>query len=76
MKFLGLVLAGALALYSTAQAGCLTGAVVDGIGGHFADHPVPGAVGGCVFGQHLVVQKKRPQPLMRQQITTTVVKRR
>ena len=42
-----------------ADAGCLGGAVVGGVGGHFVHHPVLGAVGGCVVGHHMAVMKKR-----------------
>ena len=52
----------AAALVSTAgaaNAGCLGGAVVGGVGGHFVHHPVLGAVGGCVVGHHMAVVRKR-----------------
>jgi uncharacterized protein YqgC (DUF456 family) len=42
-----------------ANAGCLGGAVVGGVGGHFVHHPVLGAVGGCIVGHHMAVVKKR-----------------
>lgn len=42
-----------------ADAGCLGGAVVGGVGGHFVHHPVLGAVGGCVVGHHMAVVHKR-----------------
>lgn len=76
MKRLNLIamLAGGLALSGTAQAGCLGGAVVGGVGGHFAHHPVLGAVGGCVVGHHLAVVKKRQMRLARQTQTTQVTR--
>ena len=33
--------------------GCLKGAVVGGVGGHFVHHPVLGAVAGCAVGHHM-----------------------
>lgn len=68
------LLAASLALGGTAQAGCLGGAVVGGVGGHFAHHPVLGAVGGCVVGHHLAVVKKRQMRLARQTQTTQVTR--
>ena len=76
MKIVTIALVAALTTSGAAHAGCLTGAVVGGVGGHFAHHPVLGAVGGCVVGHHLAVQKKRQQQISRQQTTTTVVRRR
>ena len=62
MKHTILGLAAAAVLTSTAgaaSAGCLGGAVVGGVGGHFVHHPVLGAVGGCVVGHHMAVMHKR-----------------
>jgi hypothetical protein len=45
-----------------ANAGCLTGAVVGGVGAHYAlhgKHTVAGAVVGCAVGHHMAVVKKR-----------------
>ena len=42
-----------------ADAGCLGGAVVGGVGGHFVHHPVLGAVGGCIVGHHMAVVRRR-----------------
>ena len=51
---------GSLAAGGAAQAGCLGGAVVGGVAGHYAGrHAGVGAVGGCLVGHHLAVQKKR-----------------
>ena len=76
MKTLALMatLAASLALSGTAQAGCLGGAVVGGVGGHFAHHPVLGAAAGCVVGHHLAVVKKRQMRLARQTQTTQVTR--
>jgi len=53
-----LVVAGLMG--STAQAGCLKGAVVGGIAGHFAHHhAVLGAIAGCAVGHHMAVERKR-----------------
>jgi hypothetical protein len=49
-----------VALASSAQAGCLKGAIVGGIGGHFAHHHgFIGAAAGCAVGHHMAVEKKR-----------------
>ena len=43
-----------------ADAGCLTGAAVGGVGGHFAGHhALLGAAAGCAVGHHMAVMKKR-----------------
>ena len=59
-------------LGGAAQAGCLGGAVVGGVGGHFVHHPVLGAVGGCIVGHHLAVVKKRQMRPAGQTQTTQV----
>jgi hypothetical protein len=41
--------------------GCLKGAVVGGVGGHFLHHPVLGAIAGCAIGHHEAVKKEREQ---------------
>jgi hypothetical protein len=43
----------------SANAGCLGGAVVGGVGGHFAHHPILGAAAGCAIGHHMSVVKHR-----------------
>ena len=59
-KIMGLAVAAVLASTAgAADAGCLGGAVVGGVGGHFVHHPVLGAVGGCVVGHHMAVVHKR-----------------
>ncbi len=62
-----IALAASLALAATgaatsANAGCLGGAVVGGIGAHVAlhgKHTVLGAVAGCAVGHHMAVVAKR-----------------
>jgi outer membrane lipoprotein SlyB len=47
---------------NTAQAGCVTGAVVGGIAGHaLGHHGLVGAAAGCVVGHEMAVKKKRRQ---------------
>lgn len=63
-------LAAALAVVSltapVAQAGCLGGAVVGGVAGHFAGrHATVGALGGCAVGHHLKKQKQRERAAAR-----------
>ncbi len=58
------VVAGALmaatASVGAANAGCLTGAVVGGVGGHYVGHhPFLGAAAGCAVGHHMAVMKHR-----------------
>ena len=46
-------LTAACSLGGTAQAGCLGGAVVGGVAGHFAGHhPILGAAAGCAIGHY------------------------
>ena len=43
-----------------ANAGCLGGAAVGGVGGHFAGHhALLGAAAGCAVGHHMAVMKRR-----------------
>jgi hypothetical protein len=52
---------------TAAQAGCLKGAVVGGVAGHFAHHhAVMGAIAGCAVGHHMAVEKKRKEEQQRQ----------
>ncbi|HEY2446907.1 MAG TPA: hypothetical protein VGI20_14320 [Rhizomicrobium sp.] len=54
----GTVLLGAVAV-SPSEAGCLKGAVVGAVAGHFAHHhAVLGAVAGCAVGHHLAVKAR------------------
>ncbi len=58
----GLTLVGAAALSQPAAAvGCLSGAVVGGIGGHVVHHGVLGAIAGCAVGHHMAVQERRQE---------------
>ena len=53
-----------LALSVQAQAaGCLKGAAVGGVGGHFVGkgHAVLGAAGGCLVGRHMANKKARQE---------------
>ena len=48
-----------------AEAGCLTGAVVGGVGGHYVGHhALLGAAAGCAVGHHMAVMKKRRERAM------------
>jgi hypothetical protein len=53
----------ALATVSTADAkGCLKGAAVGGVAGHYAgDHGILGAAAGCVIGRHEANKRARIQ---------------
>jgi hypothetical protein len=54
-----LALAGAAAV-QPAQAGCLSGAAVGGVAGHFAGHHgLIGAGVGCAIGHHRAVMRER-----------------
>jgi hypothetical protein len=56
----GLVLMGAAALpHQAAAVGCLSGAVVGGVGGHVVHHGVLGAIAGCAVGHHMAGQERR-----------------
>ena len=45
---------------SSANSGCLGGAVVGGVAGHMAHHhALAGAAAGCVIGHELAVHKKK-----------------
>ena len=60
--FAPVAVAASLALIAggSAQAGCLGGAVVGGVGGHFAGrHPILGAAAGCAVGHHLAKKHAR-----------------
>nr|WP_254208966.1 hypothetical protein [Burkholderia multivorans] len=53
----------ALATIGSAHAaGCMKGAVVVGVAGHYAGHhAVAGAVGGCVVGHHMAKKHAQEQ---------------
>lgn len=53
---------------STAQAGCIKGAVVGGVAGHLAHHhAVIGAIAGCAIGHHMAVERKKREREQAQQ---------
>lgn len=49
-------------------AGCLKGAAVGGVAGHYVGtgHAVLGAVGGCIVGHHMASKKAKEDKLARQ----------
>jgi uncharacterized protein YcfJ len=50
-------------------AGCLEGAAVGGVGGHFVGkgHAVAGAAGGCLVGHHMASKKAKEDAAARAQ---------
>ncbi len=56
-----LVTAGSAMLPRQAQAiGCLSGAAIGGVGGHYAGHhAILGAAAGCAIGHHAAVVRRR-----------------
>ncbi len=61
-----IVAAGALALLTQTEAasakGCIKGAFVGGIAGHYmGHHGLAGAAAGCVIGHHQAAKKAREQ---------------
>ena len=67
-KIAALVIAGSMVFASAADAkGCLKGAVVGGVAGHFMHrHTVLGAVAGCVIGHHMAVTKEQQEKAARE----------
>jgi hydroxyethylthiazole kinase-like sugar kinase family protein len=60
IAFVILVVAGLMT--STAQAGCIKGAVVGDVAGHLAHHhAVIGAIAGCAIGHHMAVERKKKE---------------
>jgi hypothetical protein len=63
LMFAGLALIALFALPATSglvdAKGCIKGAVVGGVGGHFLHHPVMGALAGCAIGHHEAVKRDR-----------------
>ena len=49
-------------------AGCLKGAVVGGVAGHYVGkgHAVLGAAGGCIVGHHMAAKKAKEDALARE----------
>jgi outer membrane lipoprotein SlyB len=70
-KIAVLVVAASLSLapLSAANAkGCLKGAAVGAVAGHFVHrHTVLGAVAGCVIGHHMAVKKEQQEKTQHQQ---------
>lgn len=60
-----IVAAAALSLLgsvATAEAGCITGAIVGGVAGHMmGGHGKVGAAAGCAIGHHNAVKKQQQQ---------------
>lgn len=57
-----LALAASGAATSAGAVGCISGAVVGGVGAHYAlhgKHTVAGAVAGCAVGHHMAVMAKK-----------------
>lgn len=49
-------------------AGCLKGAMVSGIAGHYAHHhAILGAIAGCAVGHHMAVKQRREEEERRRQ---------
>ena len=50
-------------------AGCLKGAAVGGVGGHFVGkgHAVAGAAGGCIVGHHMAAKKAKQDAAAKEQ---------
>lgn len=73
-KILAAVLAVSMvSVAGTAQAaGCLKGAVVGGIAGHYVGkgHAVLGAIGGCAVGRHMANVKKQQRAAERAAIAS------
>lgn len=73
MKIKALMFAGAALGVSAAgqaqAAGCLEGAAVGGVGGHFVGkgHAVVGAAGGCLVGHHMASKKAKEDAASRAQ---------
>jgi len=60
-------IAGLSFLAVDAQAGCLSGAAVGGVGGHVAGHhALLGAAGGCAVGHHMAKKKEKQQAAAQQ----------
>ncbi|HEY2032384.1 MAG TPA: hypothetical protein VGH02_01725 [Rhizomicrobium sp.] len=59
----------ALSSIPTAEAkGCLKGAAVGGVAGHFMHHhAILGAAVGCVIGHHMAVKKEQEEKARQQQ---------
>ena len=60
MKWIAIVAAlGSAVLAPQAEAkGCIKGALVGGVAGHFAHHGILGAAAGCAYGVHRARQQR------------------
>jgi hypothetical protein len=60
-KFLLITILACSAMGQANAAGCLKGAAVGGVGGHFvgSGHAVLGAAGGCIVGHHMASKKAK-----------------
>jgi hypothetical protein len=64
MRTIKVSLVSLLICFSVGQAnaaGCLKGAAIGGVGGHFvgSGHAVLGAAGGCIIGRHMANKKAK-----------------
>ena len=68
--FVAAALVASLAFTGAAEArGCLKGAAVGGIAGHYwHHHAVLGAIAGCAIGHHMAVKKEREDKARQQEI--------
>ena len=71
MKAQTLVLIAALTtqplLVPANAAGCLKGAAVGGVAGHYeGHHAILGAISGCVIGRHMAAKQRREEEQRRQ----------
>jgi hypothetical protein len=54
-----LVLAISAATTSAEAKGCLRGALVAGVAGHYAHHTLTGAIAGCYMGHHIAHENQQ-----------------
>ena len=69
-KLIAVAIVSSLAFSGAAEAkGCLKGAVVGGIAGHYMHHDaILGAAAGCVIGHHMAVKKEQEEKARQQQM--------
>ena len=73
MRVKPILLLALLMIVGTSQAnaaGCLKGAAVGGVGGHFvgSGHAVLGAAGGCIVGRHMANKKAKEDAQSKAQV--------
>jgi len=73
MRVKPILLLALLMIVGTSQAnaaGCLKGAAVGGVGGHFvgSGHAVLGAAGGCIVGRHMANKKAKEDAQAKAQV--------